>query len=94
VLVVVGCITLFTVVAGQGLDRTGAQASVAYATVVEPGMRFVTSMVGVIAPIDVPQWLKELYAALIMIALFGIALSVVLCLLLLPVFYALYRSQR
>jgi hypothetical protein len=93
VLVVIGCIMLFTVVSGLGVERTGAQASVAYAKVVEPGMRFVTSMVGIIAPFDVPQWLKELYAALILVAIAGIGLSIVVGLLLLPVFYALYRSQ-
>lgn len=93
VIVVISCILMFTVVSGLGVERAGAQVSVTYARIVEPGVRFLTQMVNVIAPFDLPPWLKDVYAILMMIVVVGMALSIVVGLLLLPVFYALYRSR-
>lgn len=80
-------------VAGQGPDRVGAQFAVANAVVVEPAMRFLITMLEMVAPVDLPAWFKQTYAVLVLIALAGLALSVVAGLLLLPVFYALYRGR-
>ena len=85
---------LFTMLAGSGADRVGAQLSVANAVAIEPMMRFLISMLEMVAPIDLPAWFKDLYAIVAMVALAGLALSAVMGLLLLPVFYALYRGER
>ena len=85
---------LFTMLAGSGADRVGAQLSVANAVAIEPMMRFLISMLEMVAPIDLPAWFKDLYAIVAMVALVGLALSAVMGLLLLPVFYALYRGER
>ncbi|MEQ1866405.1 MAG: hypothetical protein ABL996_17335 [Micropepsaceae bacterium] len=94
ILSLVGIGMLFTMLAGSGADRVGAQLSVANAVAVEPMMRFLISMLEMVAPVDLPAWFKDLYAILAMVALAGLALSAVMGLLLLPVFYALYRGER
>lgn len=94
VLSLFGMGVLFTMFAGSGADRVGAQLPVANAVAVEPMMRFLISMLEMVAPVDLPAWFKDLYAILAMVALAGLALSAVMGLLLLPVFYALYRGER
>jgi multidrug efflux pump subunit AcrB len=47
-----------------------------------------------VAPFELPGWFKDLYAVLVVIVIAGLLLSIVLGLLLLPVFYALYRGSR
>jgi hypothetical protein len=83
-----------SMVLGVGVDRVGGQLAAANATVIEPMMRFMISALEMMAPFDLPAWFKQLYAALVVIAVGGLGLSMVLGALLLPVFYALYREQR
>lgn len=92
VLSVLGIVALGTMVMGGGAERAGAQLAVADAMVVEPIMDFLIKMLEMVAPIDLPNWFKQVYAVLAMIAVVGLALSLVLGLVLLPVFYALYRG--
>jgi hypothetical protein len=93
VLSVIGLAAFVFFVVGQGADRAGAQFAVANAVVVVPAMRFLITMLEMVAPADLPTWFKQGYAVLVLIALAGLVLSVVAGLLLLPVFYALYRSR-
>ena len=88
----VGVIALAFVMLGMGPDRAAAQLEVADAVLIEPMMRFLISMLDMVAPVDLPLWFKNVYAVLVMVALGGFALSVTVGLLLLPVFYALYRG--
>ena len=94
VLLLMGIFGVATAVTGIGPDRMDAQIAVADATVVQPSKRFLVSMLDMIAPFDVPPWAKNAYATLVLIAIAGMALSMVLGVLLLPVFYALYRSRE
>jgi integral membrane sensor domain MASE1 len=94
VLTVAGGMGAGMMLSGGGVDRIGGQIAVANATVVEPVMRFLVSTLEMVAPFDVPAWFKDLYAVLVMVVIGGLLLSAVLGLLLLPVFYALYRSTR
>lgn len=87
-----GLVALAFMMLGLGPDRVGAQLSVANAVLIEPVMRFLISMLEMIAPIDLPAWFKQVYAVLVLVALVGLALSIAVGLLLLPVFYALYRG--
>jgi hypothetical protein len=89
---VLGLTVLGVTVVGAGTERAGAQLAVADAIVVEPVMRFLISMLEMVAPVDLPNWFKQVYAVLALVAVIGLALSLVLGLLLLPVFYALYRG--
>jgi len=91
-LLLIGVFALVYMVLGIGPERAGAQLSVANASVVQPMMDYVSAMVGMIAPFDVPPWLKDLYAGLVLVAVVGLGLSLTVGLLLLPVFYALYRQ--
>lgn len=93
-LTLVGAFGAGTVLFGSGIDRIGGQIAVANATVVEPTMRFLVSTLEMIAPFELPGWFKGLYSALVVIVIAGLCLSMVLGLLLLPVFYALYRDSR
>ena len=77
-----------------GGERTMARLTVADATVIEPGKQFLVSVLHMIAPFDVPQWVEDLYAVLAVIVVVGLLLSSVMGVLLLPVFYALYRSAH
>ena len=83
---------LYYAVLGSGSERMGARVEAANAVAIEPAMRFLISMLDMIAPVDLPQWFKDLYAILVLIAGVGLTLSIVMGLLLLPVFYALYRG--
>jgi hypothetical protein len=94
VLSLIGLAALVSVVFATGADRAGAQLSAAQAVAIEPMTRFLISMLEMLAPIELPGWFKELYAVLALIALAGLALSAVMGLVLMPVFYALYRSER
>jgi hypothetical protein len=84
---------LGTLLFGEGPGSAGAQLAVADAAVIEPMTRFLISMLEMVAPVDLPAWFKQVYAVLVMIALVGITLSLGVGLLLLPVFYALYRGR-
>ncbi len=88
-----GMTALGTMLAGDGADRAASQFAVADAAVIEPMNRFLISMLEMIAPFELPSWFKQIYAVLVMIALVGITLSLGVGLLLLPVFYALYRGR-
>jgi hypothetical protein len=92
VLLVAGLVALAFLILGLGLDRTMAQLAVANAVVIEPAMRLLISILDMVAPFDLPAWFKRLYAILALVALGGLALSALVGLLLLPVFYALYRD--
>ena len=92
-LLLIGVFAAVTAVTGIGPDRMDAQIAVADATVVEPSKRFLISMLEMIAPLDFPMWAKNLYASLVLVAVAGMALSLVVGVLLLPVFYALYRDR-
>lgn len=94
VLSLIGIGALLVVFLGSGADRAGAQLSVANAVAIEPMMRVLISMLEMIAPFDLPAWFKDLYASLALVALGGLVLSAAMGLLLLPVFYALYRGGR
>lgn len=78
---------------GDGPQGAGAQLAIADATVIEPMKAFLIAMLEMVAPIDLPAWFKQVYAVLVMIALVGITLSLGVGLLLLPIFYALYRGR-
>lgn len=93
IIVVIAVAVLSSIVSGVGVDRAGGEMSATYAKVVEPGVRFMTSLVNVIAPFDLPVWVKELYATLMLIAVVGTVLALGVGILLVPVFYALYRSR-
>jgi Cu/Ag efflux pump CusA len=94
VLSLIGIGALLVVFLGSGADRAGAQLSVANAVAVEPMMRVLISMLEMVAPFDLPAWFKDIYAILALVALGGLVLSAAMGLLLLPVFYALYRGER
>jgi hypothetical protein len=93
VLTVLGGVAAGSALMGVGVDRFGGQLAAANAVVVEPVIGFLVSTLEMIAPFDLPGWVKDLYAVLVVIVLGGLLLSAVLGLLLLPVFYALYRSR-
>lgn len=93
VLLLIGLFGLTTAVTGIGPDRIDAQIAVADATVIQPSKRFLVSMLDMIAPFEVPSWARDLYATLVLVAVAGMALSLAVGILLLPVFYALYRSR-
>jgi hypothetical protein len=94
VLTVLGAFGAWSLLRGIGIDRVGGQFAAANATVVEPTMRFMISTLEMVAPFDVPAWLKQVYGVLVVVVIGGLALSTMLGLLLLPVFYALYRNAR
>ena len=85
---------LLSVILGSGGERTMARLSRADVAVIEPAKRFLVSMLEMIAPFDVPPWVEDLYAILAFIAVGGLMLSAVMGVLLLPIFYALYRGER
>lgn len=87
-----GVVAFVYMLFGLGAERAGARLEVANAVAVEPVMRFLTSMLDMVAPFDLPAWFKDLYAVLVLVAGVGLTLSVTMGLLLLPVFYALYRG--
>jgi hypothetical protein len=93
VLSFVGLVALAFLVMGMGPERAGAQLGVLNAVLVQPVMQFLISMLEMIAPVELPAWFKQLYAVLVMVALCGFALSLLVGLLLLPIFYALYRGS-
>ncbi len=92
-LTVLGGIAAVSALTGVGIDRLGGKLAAANAVAIEPTVDFLVSTLEMIAPFDLPGWVKDLYAVLVLIVFGGLALSVVLGLLLLPVFYALYRSR-
>ena len=92
-LLLIGMFALGSVVFGMGAERAGARLTAANASVIGPVMDYVSTVIGMIAPFDIPPWLKDLYAVLVLVAVVGLALSLTVGLLLLPVFYALYRQR-
>lgn len=94
ILTLAGAAGAGSLLAGGGIDRIGGHIAVANATAIEPAMRFLISALEMVAPFDLPGWFKELYAMLAVVVIVGMLLSIVLGLLLLPVFYALYRGMR
>lgn len=92
VLSLLGLAALLFFVLGGGAERAGAQFAIADATVIAPLKGFLITMLDMIAPVELPPWLKEVYALLGVVALAGFVLSLVVGLVLLPVFYALYRG--
>lgn len=94
VLTLIGLGILFSTVSGLGLERAGAELSAANALAVEPLRNFLISMLEMLVPFDLPAWFKSLYATLVVVALVGLVLSIVVGLLLLPIFYALASRGR
>jgi hypothetical protein len=94
VLTILGAVGAGTLLLGTDVDRMGGQIAAANATVVEPTMRFMISALEMVAPFEIPAWFKQVYAVLVAIVIGGLALSMTLGILLLPVFYALYREAR
>ncbi len=92
VLLLVGIGALALLLAGLGPDGATAQVAVFNAVVIEPAMRLLISILDMLVPFDLPGWFKRLYAIVALIAVAGLALSTVAGLVLLPVFYALYRD--
>lgn len=92
VLSLLGLAALLFFALGSGAERAAAQFAVADSTVVAPLKGFLITMLDMIAPVELPPWLKEAYAVLVIVALAGFVLSLALGLVLLPVFYALYRG--
>jgi multidrug efflux pump subunit AcrB len=70
---------------------TKTQSSIFFPTISNPLSKAALEM---IAPFELPQWFKQAYATLALVAVVGLLLSSVMGLLLLPVFYALYRGAR
>ena len=89
-----GLAGLGVVLFGEGPGAASAQFATADAAVIEPMTRFLISMLEMISPIDLPAWFKQAYAILVMIALVDIILALGVGLLLLPIFYALYRGRE
>lgn len=79
---------------GLGPERAGARLDIADAVLIEPATRSLISMLDMVSPFDLPAWFKQAYAVLVLVALAGLALSLVVGLILLPVFYALYRGAQ
>ncbi|MCE9524231.1 MAG: hypothetical protein K8S25_17570 [Alphaproteobacteria bacterium] len=94
VLSLVGIAALLLALSGSGGARAMAQLSVVNVVAIEPLKNFFVSMLEMIAPFDIPTWVKDLYATLGLIAVVGIILSAAMGMLLLPVFYVLYRQSR
>jgi integral membrane sensor domain MASE1 len=78
---------------GLGTERIGARVATTSAVAIEPMMRVLISALDMVAPFELPGWLKNLYAILVIIAGAGLVVSGVMGLVLLPVFYALYRTR-
>ena len=93
VLSLLGVSAILYLAFGLGAERMGARIEATNAVAIEPVMRFLISALDMVAPFDLPQWFKDLYAVLVMIAGAGLAVSTVMGLLLLPVFYAFYRGS-
>ena len=94
VLTVLGLAAMVYTVAGVGVDRAGAQIALANAHVIQPAKQFLVGMIDMVAPVGLPDWFKQVFAVLVLIAVIGLALSLALGLLLMPVFYALYRGAE
>lgn len=94
VLTILGALGAGSVLLGIGFDGASGQIAAAHAQVGEPVMQFTISALEMVAPFDVPAWFKQVYGVLVLVVIGGLLLSTVLGLLLLPVFYALYRSTR
>lgn len=90
----IGIGMLLFLLLGKGAERAGADLTVANAVAVEPMKRFLMSALEMVAPFELPRWFEELYATLALVAVVGLLLSSIMGLLLLPVFYALYRGAR
>jgi hypothetical protein len=93
VLSTMGLIAAVFFALGLGPDRAGAQFAAANAIAIEPAMRFLITMLEMVAPVDLPVWFKQVYAVLVLVALGGFVLSLFVGIFLLPVFYALYRER-
>lgn len=94
VLSLLGLVAAIYTLAGVGPDRAGGQFAAANAIVIEPFIRFLVTMLEMIAPFELAPWFKQLFAVLVLVALGGLALSLVFGLILTPVFYALYRGRE
>jgi hypothetical protein len=88
-----GLAALGTLLFGGAPGEATAQFAEADAAVIEPMRRFLISMLEMVVPMDLPTWFKDVYAVLVMIALVAIVLSFGVGLLLMPIFYALYRGR-
>ena len=93
-LTVLGMFALLTVLSGWEVDRFSAQLVAADALMIQPAKGFLVSVLDMIAPFSVPQWAKSLYANLVMLAVVALAFSATAGLLLLPIFYAVYRGAQ
>ena len=94
ILTILGAFGAWSLLLGVGIEGAGGQIAAAHAQVGEPVMQFAVSALEMVVPFDVPAWFKQVYSVLVLVVIGGLLLSTVLGLLLLPVFYALYRSTR
>lgn len=94
ILTLLGAFGAWSMLAGVSIEGAGGQIAAAKAQIGEPVMQFAISALEMVAPFDVPNWLKQVYSVLVLVVIGGLLLSTVLGLLLMPVFYALYRSTR
>ena len=92
VLLLVGIGALAMLLSGLGPEGATTQVAVFNAVVIEPARRLLVSKLDMLVPFDLPGWFKQVYAVVALIAVAGLALSTVAGLVLLPVFYALYRD--
>lgn len=89
-----GAATIIATLSGLGDARLFAKVAAADAVVIEPAKRALIYLLEVISPFDLPAWIKSAYANLVVLAVAAMALSLVMGILLLPVFYAVYRGSR
>ena len=89
-----GIFALVTVLSGWEFHRLAAQLTATDALLIQPAKGFLISVLDLIAPFTVPEWAKSLYANLVMLAVFALAFSATAGLLLLPIFYAVYRGAQ
>lgn len=94
VLTAAGAATIIATLNGLGDARLFAKVAAADAVVIEPAKRALIYLLDIISPFDLPGWIKGLYANLVVLAVAAMALSLVMGVLLLPVFYAVYRGSR
>jgi len=91
-LTLAGIAALAALLLGLGPGELAVRLTVVDTVVIAPTMHLLISFLDMIAPFDLPGWFKQVYAILALIAIAGMVLSAVAGLLLLPVFYALYRD--
>ncbi|MEQ1754115.1 MAG: hypothetical protein ABL973_08270 [Micropepsaceae bacterium] len=94
VLTLMGAGLMVSMLTSLGDARIGGRIAAADALVIEPAKGVLISLLDFIAPFEVPGWVKTLYANLVILAGGAMVLSLAMGILLLPIFYAVYRGSR